>query len=482
MIYEKTPLHFLRSFADTSSDSMAVMQREQAVSYGQLLDHVQQQASYFHYCGVRPQTRVALFTDDGVLFTISLFAIWGLEAVCIPVNITQPPHLLKQIEQVVTPDIGFFSVSFASHDSRQYPMKELILTTGGARSLATPSATDRAFIMFTSGTSGTPKAVPMTHWALGHNASETASRLKLLPYDRILINTPPYFTSSIIHMLTMFARGACIVFEPGFLFGSAILDTLVKFECTGFGGVPVHLTRMLGAAESSDKEINLRFLMNSGEHLPVPTIKSLMTAFPRSEIYCFYGLTEVAGRLCSLNPDELVSKIGSVGKPLKDMVITIRDEMGQCLPPFEQGEVFVLGPGLMQGYLNSPEANARVMKSYGFATGDLGFLDDEGYLYLQGRKDDVFKVAGEKVSVKMIEETILGADEFEDFVVKPLFDEHMGHVPCLYYVLKKKRPFHKKQLLKKLRSELPASHIPVHFVEVNEIPRTASGKVIRSKL
>jgi acyl-CoA synthetase (AMP-forming)/AMP-acid ligase II len=205
-------------------------------------------------------------------------------------------------------------------------------------------------------------------------------------------------------------------------------------------------------------------------------------ALPNIQFFCVYGLTEVAGRLCILPPEKLDIKYGSVGLPLPGMEISIRDKSGQKVGVGEVGEVHVKGVCLMKGYLNNPEANKKSMKPYGFATGDFGYLDIDGYLYLQGRHDDIMKVAGEKVSVKMIEEKIFGFQPFADFMVSPVFDEHMGNVPGVSYVLKDGATFNKKELLKHLRKSLPANHIPVHFNEVDEIPRASSGKVLRNKL
>lgn len=160
------------------------------------------------------------------------------------------------------------------------------------------------------------------------------------------------------------------------------------------------------------------------------------------------------------------------------MTVTIRNSKGEKSRPGEIGQVFVQGPNLTTGYINNIDANNKFMTEHGFATGDYGFLDDDGYLFLKGRDDDIFKVGGEKVSVKMIEDAIFGLDYISECMVVVDYNEHMGNIPCLYYVLKQKE-FKRKQLISELRKILPHTHIPARFVQVNKIPRTSSGKPIR---
>ena len=399
-----------------------------------------------------------------------------------PRNITQTPDKLMEIENIVQADIGFYSADYVSDLQHKFPVKVLTDESKALEKFHNSEPEDISMIMFTSGTSGVPKAVPIRHQALGHNIWETSEHLNIKPEDRILINTPPYTTSSIIHVLTMLVKGASVVSERGFLFGAGILDQISEFGCTGFGGVPVHFSRLLATLKEGDAPKKLRFLMNSGEHLPVPVIKELRKELPSVQIYCVYGLTEVAGRLCILAPEMLDDKIGSVGLPLEGMTVTVRDESGRALQPFEEGEVCVDGPCLMNGYMNNPDANAISMTPYGFSTGDVGYLDKDNHLFLLGRNDDIFKVGGEKVSVKMIEDAVFGFEDFEEFLVAPFHDEHMGNIPCLYYVLKEGMEFNRKGLFKQLRKILPSTHIPAKFIRVSSIPRTSSGKPIRPKL
>ncbi len=478
----RLPFEMFLQCAERYPENPALIARSEELTYRDLLNSVKYRAQYFKEKGVKQGSKTAIYTDNELELTVSMYAIWALGAVFMPMHISQTRDKLELIENIVTPDIGFNTEDYKSDIKRSFPMELLENSDCAADKFEPCKPDDTAIIMFTSGTSGVPKAVPMTAKAIGHNAWETSSALKLTEKDRILINTPPYYTSTIIHNLTLQCRGGAVVVDRGFFFGDALLKTIEKNHCTGFGGVPVHFSRLAGSLDRGKKPETLRFLMNSGEHLPTPVLKEIRKALPEVEFYCVYGLTEVAGRLCILDPETTDSKSGSVGKPLPGMKISIRDENGNIVNMGEVGEVHVSGIGLMSGYLNNPDVNDKVFKPYGFATGDYGFLDEDGFLYLKGRNDDIMKVGGEKVSVKMIEEAVFGFEDFSDFLVGPVYDENMGNIPCLYYVLKPGLKFNRTKLIKHLRKILPANHIPVKFAELKEIPRADSGKAQRKNL
>lgn len=481
-----TPLEFLLKYENETPNAVAIKMNGKELSYSDFAKIVRSTAPKLKEQGVKGGDKVALYTDSDLEHTIMLFSLWSLGAVAMPMNITQIDIKLKQIESVVVPDIGFNSLTYKMTFSRDFPIKEItddfFLEELSHEEIKLPKDDDLAVIMFTSGTSGTPKAVPMTHEGIALNSFLTAKRINMTSEDCIFINTPPYFTSAIIHVLTMMSVGASIAVDRGFLFGSGIMDMIKKYDCTGFGGVPVHFSRLLASAKDEASPKRLRFLMNSGDHLPVATIKSVKEILDGVQIYCVYGLTEVAGRLCILDPSYIESKEGSVGLPLKSMTVTVRGDNGEELTARKSGEVFVDGPLLMSGYLNAPEINEAAMTTYGFATGDYGYKDEDGFLFLKGRNDDIFKVGGEKVSVKEIEEHIKKFEDFEEFVVAKVHDDHMGNIPCLFYVLKDGVNFDRKKLVKFLKINLPPAQIPPRFIEVSEIPRTASGKAIRSEL
>jgi long-chain acyl-CoA synthetase len=475
----KSPLDYLLLNAVESPKANALTISGTEMDYSEFFESVMRRAGFFKKSGVGRNAKVAIYTNNDFLIVESIFALWALGAVCVPMNITQKPDKLMQIEKTIEPDIGFIASDITIEYPHKFPVSDFSGEGEMIDKVSPADPDDIGMIMFTSGTSGVPKAVPWTHRAMVHNTLMTSKYLGITKEDKIFINTPPYTVSSILHILTMFAGGAGTVIERGFHFGAGLLNQIANFECTCFGGVPVHFARILATVADTKVPPKLRFMMNSGDHLPVPVIKGLINAMPSIQIFCVYGIGEVTGRLCFLDPKDIDRKAGSVGFPIEGMSISIRDDSGKKLDPFLEGQVYVSGPSLMEGYINSPEINAQVMTPSGFATGDFGYIDDEGYLFLRGRRDDIMKVGGEKVSLKMIEEAIYGFEAFKEFMVAPFDDEHMGNVPYVYYVLEKGCKFNKRTLIRHLKKLLPQTYVPSHFVEVKSIPRTGSGKAIR---
>ena len=296
------------------------------------------------------------------------------------------------------------------------------------------AADDLAVILFTSGTTGRPKGVCQTLAAVTGNAERVAAALRLTARDRLFINTPPYFTSGICHFLTLLAAGGSLVGEAGIFFGDGLLGRLAERRCTGFGGAPAHLVRVVAPMTTPRPASDLRFWVSSGDHLPQQIIDKAAVMLPGVSLFNMYGLTEVAGRLCILAPDEAARHQGSVGRPIADMQVTAHGADGGVLGPGAVGELYVSGLLLTSGYLDDPDATASALTPCGFRTGDYGHLDDDGYVWVEGRKDDIFKRGGEKVSSVQIQQAILGLDIATDAAVVAVPDESLGHVPVAFVV------------------------------------------------
>ena len=453
------------------------------LTYKELISKIYSMVTFFRKHQVVAGSKVAIYTDDDLFMITSLFALWWLKAIIIPINIEQTSEKIKSVEKGVLPHFGFYSKNYRIDYDRPFPLAELSLQLPVSQLTFEPGEDEEvAMILFTSGTSGTPKGVPMTHHCLYLNASRTGEFLNLSDKDRQLINTPTYTTSSLSYIFTALISGSSIVIKQGVMFGENIIEQMNKHNCTCFGGVPIHFIRIITALKKGNTFNNLRLLMNSGEHLPVPILKELIKLLPHSKIFCVYGLTEVAGRYCILDYKLLKNKYGSVGKPLPGMSLKVLDKNGNKTKSFELGEIYASGDCLMQCYVNKPEPTKEELLEKGFATGDIGYLDDDDFLFLKGRKDDVFKVGGEKVSSKVIEEAIHEYDHFKEFMIVSESYEHMGNVPVLYYVLKDNNEFEKTEIIKYLRKKLPPNHIPLKFHEEKELARTSSGKLIRKRI
>ncbi|MGO8683668.1 MAG: class I adenylate-forming enzyme family protein [Thermoleophilia bacterium] len=477
---------------------------------------------------------VALLLDNYDDFFVAMFAAWMAGGVAVPLNTTLPASdlawlIAKSRPQVVLSPQGADHPTMTVTSAADTP-RYLTISAGAlleARrealdALAPVAADELAMVMFTSGTTGRPKGVCQRLRAIGANAGLIADALELTGDDRIFINTPPYFTSGIAHFLALMAHGGSTAGRPGFFFGGGLLDEIAAAGCTGFGGAPAHLVRVVeplsdarpsdlrpadvplinarpadaprGDTQAADVPLadapprdalsvgGLRFWVSSGDHLPLDVIDRCRRVLPNVRLFNMYGLTEVSGRLCVLPPEELDRRRGSVGRPIGEMVITVRGSDGAATPDGEIGELYVDGPLIMQGYLDDPDVTAAALTPCGFRSGDFGHRDADGFVWVAGRRDDIIKRGGEKVSLVHIQEALRSLGLFADVAVIAADDELLGRVPVAFVVPNDPAGFARAAIMRLLRRTLPATSLPSRIVALAEIPRTGSGKAIRREL
>lgn len=484
--FAESPLEFLIDGATSQGEEVALIAGNTVLTWKMVYEDARSIASWLIASGLKARSRVAVVSGNNVECFILLYAVWMADGIAAPLNISLPLKQRLIILEKLNPALCLFGrgeTVYGDFPWKNLTVPELLPMLSPDIALSSPSPDDTAMIMFTSGSTGVPKGVLNSHRALAMNAILTAEALQITGKDRILINTPAYYTSAIIHLLTLFSQGGSLVTCQGFLFGNTFVELIEKNLCTGFGGAPAHFTRIFTAIVETQLPKFLRFVMSSGDHLSVYLIESILDAFPHLSIYCVYGLTEVAGRLCIMPPEMLREKPGSVGRPLSGMKVTVCKE-GTYEPaaPEEPGEIFVKGEMLTREYFLDEITSSALRTPAGFRTGDIGFLDKDGYLYVLGRSDDIFKSGGEKVSALMIQQTLLSFQEFNDVAVIPVKDAILGKVPVVFFVPHQAVKFDKRKLINNLRQILPHTHIPNRFIEVERIPRTGSGKVVRDEL
>jgi acyl-CoA synthetase (AMP-forming)/AMP-acid ligase II len=443
--------------------------------------------------------RIALVLEEYDQFFVCMLGAWLAGHVVVPLNTSLPQADLDWLIGKSRPDVLVLPGDDACPTAVDGPTR-LVVTAGedgrvdGVRPAAGAAAPiageaapeavhedELALIMFTSGTTGLPKGVCQTLRAVSSNAGYVAGTLGLQADDRVFINTPPYFTSGICHFLSLMANGGGVAGQLGFYFGTGLLDEMEAEGCTGFGGAPAHLVRVVEPMEEA-REHALRFWVSSGDHLPLPVIEKFRRVLPGVGLFNMYGLTEVSGRLCILPPGELDVKVGSVGRPIGDMrVVARRGDLTEAAPG-EQGELYVSGSLLMQGYLEEPEITARTLTRHGLKTGDFGKVDESGAVWIAGRKDDIIKRGGEKVSIVHVQEALQGLGRFADVAVIAAPDDILGHVPVAFVVPNEPGGFKASKLLRELRGVLPSTSLPSRVIAVEAVPRTGSGKAIRAEL
>jgi acyl-CoA synthetase (AMP-forming)/AMP-acid ligase II len=494
----------LRRWADERADETLLRTRGRAYTYAGMQERATRVAAARLAAAGRRGARVALVLEEYDQFFTCMLGAWLAGQVVVPLNVSLPQNDLDWLVGKCAPDVIVLPTDDACPTADGGPVRLVVtadadgrvdgVRAAGDAAVATgrlvPAADtdleavredETAMIMFTSGTTGLPKGVRQTLRAISSNAGHVSQVLALGPDDRIFINTPPYFTSGICHFLTLMAAGGGVAGQLGFYFGTGLLDEMESEGCTGFGGAPAHLVRVVEPMEEP-REHGFRFWVSSGDHLPLPVIEKFRTVLPGISLFNMYGLTEVSGRLCVLPPADLDVKVGSVGRPIGDMrVVARRGDLTEAAPG-EQGELYVTGSLLMQDYLDEPAITAATLTVHGLKTGDFGKVDESGAVWIAGRKDDIIKRGGEKVSIIHVQEALQGLGRFADVAVVAAPDEILGHVPVAFVVPNEPEGFKASKLLRELRGVLPSTSLPSRVIAVEQIPRTGSGKAIRAEL
>ncbi len=340
---------------------------------------------------------------------------------------------------------------------------------------------DLAFIVFTSGTTGQPKGVMLSHRNVGAVVDAILDYLPLSPADRYALVLPLFHTYAKSVLLTTLASGGKVVFDsfndlPGFV------ARLESRRITAFSGVPYHVNMLLQRAPLDRHDLSaLRFLTISGSHLASETLHALARRFPSAQVVFMYGMTETSTRACALPPERMVEKAGSCGRPIRGVALRVVDDDDRDLPAGRTGEVLVRGENVMQGYFGDPALTRATLRGGWLHTGDLGYLDDEGFLYLVGRNSDLIKCAGERISAHRIEEVLTAHPGVLEAAVlgepHPILGESVRA-----FVVRRGDGASEEDLRRHCARHLTHHEIPRSWTFLSELPRTASGKVQKHRL
>lgn len=346
------------------------------------------------------------------------------------------------------------------------------------------SEDDLAAIVYTSGSTGKPKGVMLTHKNLCTNCASIVSYLNLSSSDRVMAVLPFNYVYGKTLLNTHFMVGGSVVINNRFAFPNSVIQEMVAKEVTGFAGVPSTFAILLNRSIFTKTPIpSLRYVTQAGGAMAPALTKRLIEVLEDVSLYVMYGATEASARLTYLPPERLLrDKLGSIGISIPDVEITIRDNEGTMLPPYEVGNICASGDNVMQGYWKDDEETLKALKPWGLVTGDLGHMDDEGFIYLTGRKKDMLKIGGERVSPKEIEEAMMESGLVHEAAVIGHPDEYLSEVPEAFIVPLDDKTFD-LEALKSFAARRLASHKhPKYWNVMRVLPKKQSGKIDKEAL
>lgn len=343
---------------------------------------------------------------------------------------------------------------------------------------------DVAMIVYTSGTTGRPKGVMLSHKNMYSNISAANSLVGLSDADSILLVVPFYFIHGRMQILTHAMISGTIVVSAGFQFPTVVLEELKKHEVSGFSGVPYHFITLLERTKIAGAALpKLKYVLCTGGAMSLQNLDDLRAALPNVGIHTAYGQTEASPRITWLGPTEMFVKRGSAGIPLPGIRVDIVDGEGRPLPQGQIGEVAAAGPNIMRGYVSGDEVSSGRIDAEGrLRTGDLGRIDEAGHLFLVGRSSDMIKTAGERVFPKEVEDVILAHPAVSEAVVIGVKDPSLGEKIVTLIVLREGASLTLAELRAHCVKVMPFVRAPREIKIVPTLPKTASGKINRGGL
>jgi len=323
----------------------------------------------------------------------------------------------------------------------------------------------------------------LTHLNVVSNTISIIKYLRLTEDDRIMVVLPFYYIYGQSLLTTHFCVGGSLVIENRLVYPQIALETMKSMEATGLAGVPSTFLILLNRTNVRKFEFPaLRYVTQAGGAMAVKTQKEVAKVFKNAEVFIMYGATEAAPRLSYVPPERLHEKWGSIGIPLDNVEVFVADGHGRKLAAGEEGEIVARGSNIMAGYWRDAHATAEAIKHGLYFTGDKGVTDEDGYMFVVGRKKDIIKSGGFRISSKEIEEALLENDDIHEVAVVGVVDEIFGEAIKAFIVPKSGIKIGLDAVKKQLKKLLPPYKHPKYFEISKSLPKNESGKIMKTKL
>jgi acyl-CoA ligase (AMP-forming) (exosortase A-associated) len=504
----------LAVMADQRGDAPALVDKRTTLSYAALWTQVRAVAAGLRRLGTARGDRVAIYLDKRVETVAAIFGATAADAVFVPLNPLLRPkqvgHILADSESrvLVTTRERLDSLRDELAGCKSVEQVVLVGASGdgdgdgdgvvgwdalcaGHAQLPLPAGidTDLAAILYTSGSTGQPKGVVLSHRNLVAGAESVAGYLRNGPDDVILAALPFSFDAGLSQLTTGFHAGARVVLM-NYLLPRDVVRLCAEHQVTGLTCVPPLWIQLAEQQWPAEATASLRYFANTGGRMPKATLDKLRATFPGAAPYLMYGLTE-AFRSTYLDPSEVDRRPDSIGKAIPNAEILVVRPDGSPCAPGEEGELVHRGALVAQGYWNDPERTAARFRPApgrpsGLAvdelavwSGDLVTRDGEGFLYFVGRADEMIKTSGYRVSPTEIEEVAYDTGLVRDAVALGRDDPRLGQHIVLAVTTNGTAP---EQLLAELRNRLPRYMVPQEVVVREALPRSPNGKFDRTRI
>jgi len=504
------------SRAEQRAEAVSLTHQSLNITYGTLAESLGAFAEGLVALGVARGDRVGIFLDKRPEFVVAVFGTSAAGATFVPLNPLLKPeqvaYILRDcnVRVLVTsgdrtaalkdalhacPDLRHIIVVGDAAETiagpRVVAWKQVHGTAAGARHRVIDA--DVAAILYTSGSTGKPKGVVLSHRNMVAGAKSVAQYLENHVGDTLLAALPLSFDAGFSQLTTAFHVGARVVLL-NYLLPKDVLNAVVKERVTGLTAVPPLWIQLTQLKWPETVTTHLRYIANTGGRMPLETLKQLRTALPKTKPFLMYGLTE-AFRATYLPPEEVDRRPDSIGKAIPNAEILVLREDGSPCAPNEPGELVQRGALVGLGYWNDPEKTAErykplpgrerglVLPEVAVFSGDTVRMDEEGFLYFIGRRDEMIKTSGYRVSPTEIEEVIYDSQQVGECAAFGVAHPALGQAVALVATPRDGASLDVQNLLAHCRDKLPIYMVPAKIdVRTGPLPRNPNGKIDRKLL
>jgi len=485
---------------------LALLDLASETTYGDLQIAADQIARYLISQGASKGDRAILISENNFFWGAAYLGILRAGMVCVPLPSSVNLDELDYIVQLTEAHFGFVQARTATKihklsscslitdiEAPALPACTSMRDLGSVRreaarndfALPLIQPGDLAALMFTSGSTGQPRGVMVTHGNIMANTESIIQYLELTDKDRIMTVLPFHycFGTSLFH--THLRVGGTLVLDRRFMFPEKVLQRMRETECTGFAGVPSHYQILLRRSKLKTMNFpHLRYVQQAGGNLAPAFLRELREALPGTKIFVMYGQTEATARLSYLPPDLLDRKSGSIGRAIPGVRLQVLDETGGPVKPGGQvGEIVAEGPNITRDYWRADRETATSFRNGKLYTGDLASVDQDGFIYIVDRAKDFIKCGGKRTSCRQIEETLLEFHGLLEAAVVGMPDEVLGEAVKAFVVPRDKGAREiETQLREFCRERIPLPLVPKEIVVLESIPKNNAGKVMKSSL
>jgi long-chain acyl-CoA synthetase len=503
-MHSESLVDIFRSTAQIYGAGPAIIFGDRVLDYAALNLFSDRVAGTLAERGIKKGDRVGLYCPNSDAFVIAYLAIIKGAAAVVPVNLLLNPKEIAFIFNDAEISALIYHEAFSANVAQIKPLvsslktlifigtnriapddmlwSELIACDKIPPAVAVNPAEDLAAILYTSGTTGRPKGAMLTHRNLGANTRSVRDALKLAPGSERLVVVLPMFHAfaATAGMLSPLLYGGAIVplprFEP-----QQVAETIERTRATIFLGVPSMYVALLRLPDHfTAKFAPLKFCVSGGAALPVAIMEQFEKRFGKL-IYEGDGPTECSPVTC-VNPIGGKRKPGTVGKSIPGVEMKIMDEAGRELPHGQIGELCVRGANVMKGYWRLPEETKQAFFGEWFRTGDLGTEDDEGYFSILDRRKDMIIVNGMNIYPRIIEEVIIRFPGVRECAVVGEPHPLHGEIPLAYFSTAEGKEISDHDLRAFCLDNLGRHEVPRKFIFMRELPKNASGKIMKREL